>query len=854
MVIRTSIGSMPEMVVWWLWWVMMTVVDNDGDSISESVALFQVSPSLVAGSHAEAYVVNADDGVKIPSNTQFLDISNDGSSQNELTITSETIVSRPLLGDADQSSALTPKPADQAAANAGKIVDPQSAVEAGISGLSSQENSVTRTRSRDVMDFAHLKMKLVQLTGPNKDTAAPSAAAAKTKPETEETKDMSADAGGAGAVPAVSVTPNSESQLSVGRPVTGQQVLAGNQAADVQSAAQRGPSVSPDPSNVQAQAASQQASHPDLLVTAVVQRDAQPAVAASAAGQTRTVPSNGEHATAPVQPVKPVPVYPVTVAAALPQQKAAVGPVGQVNGGIQPVPAGMLAPDMLLQQYQIASAMPAMVDGTAGFVPVQPGVVGDSMPASPDGVNHAMTAQQPTAADYSQASLLALYNQMMMSMPLMATAWPAFGLNPFLVAGNPMLAAQMMYGAQLMPQVSDAVGQMPGSDAHLGMQSQSAVPAGVGLEQLQREQMVRPMTGLPPLASMPSGGIPVAGMSAVAGARPVAPRAVFGHEHHSAATHAAGVQKKRPDRPPHLAHLEQALIEKLGPRKPTAPAMHAHAMPSPAAQSLPGYWFPAPYGPHVQPAHTPTAVQSPVISPQFVTDQHPPAAGSSLPAELLTSSALVPSTSLTATAVHSGRTTPSVATMPESVPTGKSATAVTAASSQKLTSESVEAVHAATTSASDNLVVASASSAGHMPSSRKLQFTVSAVKDDPLAVNNLQDAAPVCEAANATGEVVTQNPPPISASAQNNVSVPSGMQELAAVSAGKAPVKKGRFRISDVKEDTDTGVSSSPLESNSMPQESTARSEPSHNCITAAAPELSAHQVSSSLRLAFSFC
>jgi len=836
--------------------VMVTVVDNGGDGISESVALFQVSPGLVAGSYAEAYVVNADDGVKVPSNTQLLDVGNDGSCQNELTITNETLVSRPLLGDADQSNALTPKPADQAAANAGKIVDAQSAVEAGISGLSSQENSVTRTRSRDVMDFAHLKMKLVQLTGPNKDTAAPSAAAAaaKTKPETEETKDTSADAVGAGAVPAVSVTPNSESQVSVGRSVTGQQVLVGNQAADLQSAAPRGPSVSPDPGSVQVQAASQQASLSDLPVTTVVQRDTQPVVASSAVGQTRTVPSNGEHATAPVQPVKPVPVYPVTVAAALPQQKVAVGPAGQVNGGIQHVPAGMLAPDMLLQQYQMASAMPGMVDGTTGFVPVQPGVVGDSMPASPDGVNQAMAAQQPTAADYSQASLLALYNQTMMSLPLMATAWPAFGLNPFLVAGNPMLAAQMMYGAQLMPQVSDAVGQMPGSDAHFGMQSQSAVPAGIGLEQLQREQMVRPMTGLPPLASMPSSGVPVPPMPAVAGARPVAPRAVFGHEHHSAATHAAGVQRKRPDRPPHLAHLEQALIEKLGPRKPTAPMMPAHAMPSPAAQSLPGYWFPVPYSPHAPPAHTPTAVQSPVISPQFVTDQHSPAAGSSLPAELLTSSTLVPSTSLTVTAVHSGRTTPSVTTAPESVPTGKSATAVTAASSQKLTSESVEAVHAATTSASDKLVAASASSAGHMPSSRKLQFTVSAVKDDPLAANNLQEAAPVCEAAIATSEVVTQNPPQISASAQNNASVPSGAQELAPVSASKAPVKKGRFRISDVKEDADTGVNSSQLETSSVPQESAARTDPSQSCTTAAAPELPAHQVSSSLRLAFSFC
>ena len=796
----------------------------------------------MSGSHVEAHVVNADDAVKVQSNTQLLDVGNDGNCQNDLTITSETLVPRPVVGDADQSNVLTPKPTDPAAVNA------QSAVEAGISGLSSQENSVTRTRSKDVMDFAHLKMKLVQLTGPNKDTAAPSAAAAaaKTKPETDETKDTSVDT--VGAVPAVSVTPNSESQASVGRPVTGQQVLVGNQAVDMQSVAQRGPSVSPDPSTVQAQAASQQASLSELPGMTLVQ----PAVAASAVAQTRTVPSNGEHSAAPVQPVKPVPVYPVSMAAPLPQQKMAVGPAGQVNGGIQHVPAGMLAPDVLLQQYQMSSAMPAMVDGTAGFVPVQPGVVGDSMPASPDGINQAMPAQQPTMADYSQAPLLALYNQIMMSLPLMAATWPAVGLNPFLVAGNPLLAAQMMYGAQLMPPVSDAVGQMSGSDAHLGMQScavagQSAMPAAVGLEHLQREQIVRPMTGLPPLASMPSSGIPVPSMPAVAGARPIVPRplvAVSGHEHHSAPVYVAGVQRKRPDRPPHLAHLEQALIEKLGPRKPAVPVMPAHAMPSPAAQSLPGYWFPASYGPHAQPAHTPTAVQSPIISPQFVTDQHPPASGSSLPADLLTSSTPIPSSSLTATAMHSGRTTPCVVPVSESVPTtGRSAAAVTVASSQKLTSESVEAVHA-TSSASDKLVVVSASSAGHLPSSRKLQFTVSAVKDDPLAVNNLQESAPVCEASIASSDVLTQSTPQISTSSQNNA---SGLHEPAPASSSKAPVKKGRFRISDVKEDAETGVSSGQLESSSVSHESAAGNDPSVNSVTTVAPELSAQQVSSSL-------
>ena len=811
----------------------------------------------MAGSNVETHVINADDGVKVPSYAQLLDVSGDSSCQNELTITND-------MSTSDRSNVLSPRPPDQSAMN-------QSTTEPSASGLSSQESSVTRTRSRDVMDFAHLKMKLVQLTGPSKEAAGPTTGAAKTKTETDEIKDASVEAVGAVPSPALNAATNSASQVGVGRPVTGQPMVSGNQAVDMQPAAHRGPSLSPEPGSAPAQVASQQTSLPELPVTSAVQRDAsiQPvAPTVPLGGLTKVVPSSAEHAVAPVQPVKPVPVYPVSLAQSLPQQKLPVGQPGQVNGSTvyDHMPASMLAPDvqsaMLLQQYQMSSAVPGVVDGASGFAPVQPGVVADmlatSTPASPDGISQVMAAQQPAAAaaEYSPASLLALYNQMMMPLPLMAPAWPALGLNPFLVAANPLLAAQLMYRAPLMPPVSEPVGQIPTADPHLGIPSypvpgqehqQPVMPSAVGIDQ---PHLVRPTSGLPPLAAMPAAGMPLTSMLPVGVTRPLAPRipvALPGHEQHPA-VHGANVPRKRTDRPPHLANLEQALIEKLhGPRKPVPAVQPVH---SPAAQSLPGTmgWFQMPYGPHPQPMHTLAAVQSPVVSPLLTADQQQPpgsaftlAADTALPAGA--SSTTIPGTSLAAAPTHSGRTTPSVALGTESVPAvGK--TAVTLPSAHKLPSESIEAV-SASASAADKPVMASSSAAEQMPSKRKLQFTVSAVKDDPLAVNNVQESATACETSTANNEPVSQNPTQNSTSTQNHASLP---QE--SVSTSKAPVKKGRFRISDVKEDTDAGVIGSPLEGSSLPQEtvlmSGTRTDASNHCEATAvltAPELCAQQV-----------
>jgi len=807
--------------------------------------LFQndkLSPGVsVSSSAVEAHVVNADDTLKVPSNAQSLDVGSDSSCQNELTITNETLASRPMLTEVDRSSVLSPRPPEQSAASAVKTGDTQSTFESGVSGLSSQENSVTRTRSRDVMDFAHLKMKLVQLTGPSKEAAGQGTAAAKTKPETDEAKDMSVDTAAVVPSAALNAAANSESQVSVGRAMTGQQVLAGTQELDIPTASQRGPSVSPDPSSAAAQAASQQASLLELPATAVTQRDSSIQPAVPAAAQT----SDGEHAAAPVQPVKPVPVYPVTVAHPVPQQMFAVGPGGQLNGStaVQHLPTGVHAADvqaaMLHQHYQMASPMPAAVDSTAGFVPVQPSVVADmsaaSTPASPDSINPVIAPPQPTAADYSQASLLALYNQMMMPLPLLAPTWPALNLNQFLVAANPLLAAQMMYAAPLMPPMSDVAGQMPASDAHLGIHScqehqQLVMPSGLSVD--HRNQAVRPTAGAVPLAAMPSSGMPLTSMMmpGVGATRPLTPRLPVppsGHEQQSV-VHSAGLQRKKPDRPPHLANLEQALIAKLhGARKPMA-----H---SPAGHSVPGAvpWFQVPYGHHTQTTHS----QSPVVSPSFVTDAQLQPSNSTLVADVAAS--VSASTPLPGTAT-------SMVTAAESVPaTGKPATL----SSTHKTNEPVEAVHA--TSASDKPAVTSVSTG--QPSSRKLQFTVSAVKDDPLAV---KESTAVCEALNVASDSVSQNPPQNATSAQHYTSVSSGLQEVAPASTSKGPVRKGRFRVSDVQEDTDTGASSSQLESSSLPPEtglmSGTSTDSAHNSVTTAAvmaPELCAQQVSSAVVL-----
>ena len=245
-------------------------------------------------------------------------------------------------------------------------------------------------------------------------------------------------------------------------------------------------------------------------------------------------------------------------------------------------------------------------------------------------------------------------------------------------------------------------------------------------------------------------------------------------------------------------------------------------------------WFQVPYGHHTQTTHS----QSPVVSPSFVTDAQLQPSNSTLVADVAAS--VSASTPLPGTAT-------SMVTAAESVPaTGKPATL----SSTHKTNEPVEAVHA-TTSASDKPAVTSVSTG--QPSSRKLQFTVSAVKDDPLAV---KESTAVCEALNVASDSVSQNPPQNATSAQHYTSVSSGLQEVAPASTSKGPVRKGRFRVSDVQEDTDTGASSSQLESSSLPPEtglmSGTSTDSAHNSVTTAAvmaPELCAQQVSSAVVL-----
>jgi len=815
-----------------------------GNLITTYAVSFQPAP----GSNVNAQAVNVDDGAKVPL-VQLLDISSSDTTdgKNDLTSTSELSASRPTpAADVDRSTVLSPRPPDQTAVN-------QSSVEAGTSGLSSQENTVTRTRSRDVMDFAHLKMKLVELTGTNKDAATASSAAAttKTKTETEEAaKDASLDA-----VVLNSAT-HSTSQVAVGRTV----------AADTQPVAHRGLSLSPElGGTTPGQAASQQTSMPELPVSSAGPRDASIAPLAATV-QAKPVPSNGEQsATAPVQPVKPVAVYPISVAQGLP-----------VNGATAIPGAGVFAPDLqsamlLQQQYQLAaaaSAVPGVLDGVSGFAPVQSGLMADIVatgsPASPDGMGHVMAPAQQPAADYSPVSLLALYNQMMMPLPFMAPArTPALGLNPFLVAANPLLAAQMMYGAgPMMPPVSE-----PFDSSHIGVQSyqehlqQPVLPPGVSLD---HAQAIRPPTGLvaPLHASMP--GMPLTSMmlpTAGAAARPlIAPRLPAAHDPHYPAVHAATIPaRKRPDCPPHLANLEQALIEKLhgGPRKP-APPMIPLAAQLPAAPSVPleppgtMAWFPMPYaGQQIQPtAQTlPAAGQSPVVSPLFATDLQTTGASFNLAPPLdmatATSATLPIVSSLAPASTYSGRTTPFVSGVAEPIPSaGTAVTAVT----NKSSGESVEAAAAAATAEKPQTASSVSLSADNLPLKRKLQFTVSAVKDDPLAGTSQKESTPpVSEAAAINSEPVSQNLPQNAVSMQNHVSVPSSLPEPTAVvaSTSRAPVKKGRFRISDVKEGTDTVASNGPSEGSGggLPAQegslsSGAKTDSSNQCETTEVPAL----------------
>jgi len=338
-------------------------------------------------------------------------------------------------------------------------------------------------------------------------------------------------------------------------------------------------------------------------------------------------------------------------------------------------------------------------------------------------------------------------------------------------------------------------------------------PLVPGLGYPQADQGVRGTVGL-----LPSAGTPLS--SSVMTTRPIAPRlpvAVSGHEHHTTGQAATGVQRKRPDRPPYLASLEQALIEKLhGPRKPVAAMIPGH---SPAAQALPGTamaWFPVAYGGHTQHGiHTPTAGQSPVVSPSFNTDLQLPAS-----AVDMTVPVTLPATSLTGTFTYSGRTTPSVATTAEYV-AGKSVAAGTA---HNVTNESHEVS-----------AVVDVDSAGQMASRHKPQFTVLAVNDD---ASHLHESTAVSEALPVSNDSLSQD-----TSAATQTCAP-------AMLASKAPVKKGRFRISDVKEGVDVTASNSQLDTSTQPHGaalmgSGARNDLSGSCEMTSAlmtPELAVQQ------------
>jgi len=761
----------------------------------------------VGGSSAEAHVVVSDDGAKPPSNSQSLDVSNDSS--NDLTITNESSVApRPAASETDHGS--VSKPSEPSAAGAAaKAGDIQSVIDLGVGELSSQESSVTRTRSRDVMDFEHLKMKLVELTGPSKDAtgaASTTPAAAKTKHETEEVKDTSA-------VDAVNVTATTASQVSVGRHP--------NQAAD----SHRGPSLSPEPNTVPP-APIQQATQAEPAATKVVQRDAvsyAPAPSADVAGGHPAAPTvltaNGE--LAPVQPVKPVPVYPVSVTATqpVPQQKPGVGPPGQVNGSAmvpQMLPAGVMAPDVqpavVLQPQQV-------VDDSAGFVPVQPNVMPDlsSSPASPDSVNQ-VYPQQPTTADYTQASLLALYNQMMMPLPLMAPAWPAVGLNPYLVATNPLMAAQMMYGAPLLTE------PMAAADPHIGIPGYPQVqpPAVPGhIDHLVMDAALRPAAGIAPLPPVHPAGIPLTSTMpplSAAAARPLAPRvpaAVSGSDQHLASQ-----QRKRPD----LAILEQALIEKLhGPRKPMPAVNPGRAVHSPAAQSLPSTmsWFPLPYGQPMQHImHTPT-VPSTVTSPLFSADLQQPGSAPVIAADAtsVTASPSSSGVSVATTVVHSGRTTPPVVTAVDPV----------SVIGRPLSTQTELLEAAPTSNAEEKATMDPLSSTSSAASKRKLQFTTTAVKDDHFAANNQQEFE-TSVPRNVTVDAAQLTP--------NSASAPPEPSPVASV---KAPVKKGRFRVTDVKECAEA-ISQLEGGNSQLPQESTCNNI-SVTTASLTAPELNVQQV-----------
>jgi hypothetical protein len=771
-----------------------------------------------------------------------------------------------------------------------------------------QDSSVTRAKSRDVMDFEHLKMKLDQLRGPavKKDVppaATTSTAVPKAKPDVEsESKDASDGSAPASSVVGSLVT-GAAPPTSGNRPAANQQIsrltstegsqpgvaasqqLAGASAVDTVSpsappvtvavpqavtAANNVPLSKPSPvsavlpsataAQIPTAAVAPVAQKPVSNMSTLEQNLAAVLKPAGTVGQVsvaqpvaQSLPSAVSTGLAPPVQTQPQAVTPVGLVqqrvaspVVMPTHHPTAQPSGMVPqsvGQTVPVPQQLgVQAQILTQQGQqilpnqsvLGQFAPAVVH-TPGLLPnagsSATSVMMDGSAAvasTPNSPKSCQPPSVPSAAPGDLSAITAMYQQQQLQQQLFyqqlqqalvaraAAPWSLFGT--VLPGGNPLLAAQLAYAVQMLMAMTPAsADSLPGqvSQADLLMYAQQLQAQSVLANPFAcPESVVQADQAVMGSVVQPAGNVTYSGtLSAPPTVRMQAAGSVLEHPGASQLS-----QRRRAERPD-LASLEQALTKFLGPCKPTpqisvaggqlhSPASHivaangGHATSSPLSHQ---HIHQHPLGT----SNTP-AVSSPVLSPVVSLDQHlAQTFGVGVPEQSLPSSSV------------------GVSAKPELMSTAVDVAAVAVNTALPLTSELEkpdEKPVSVNCTNKDLPGIDKETSAS--ATKRKLQFTVTAVKNDPLKERPDSKEATEVSVTSVTDEKVSVRA--ASESCDAGASSTAKAADVASASgsdansASKAPIKKGRFRILDVKEKV-TDVKENPAAPTAAPP--TAKSE-----------------------------
>jgi hypothetical protein len=803
--------------------------------------------------------------------------------ESELTVTMEAV------GAETGVALLQRKPAD---------ISALAVADASQNDATLQESSATRAKSRDVMDFEHLKMKLDQLRGPSakKDvppTATASTAAPKAKPDLEsESKDTSegnalasstAASSATGAAPATAgnrpvanqpVSRLASTESSQPGVATCQQQLGSTSTIDTVStstlpvtaavpptvtAVNNVPLSKPLPVSAALPSATA-AQIPTAAVAPVAQKPVsnmstleqnlaavlKPAVAPGTGTVAQvpvtqpvvqSLPSTVSAALAPTVQTQPQTVTPaglvqqrVASPAAIPAPHPNVQPSGMIPqslGQAVPMPMpqqlGVQAQIITPQGQQILPNQPVLgqfapaVIQTQGLLPnagsSATSILMDGSAAAASTPNSPKSSQPPSvpaaitgdlsayAAIYQQQLQQLLYQQLQQAMVARATApWPLFG--PVLPGANPLLTAAYM-NQMLMAMAPASADSLPGqlSPADLLMYSQQLLAPQALANPFACPESIVPFDQAL-MGSMVQSAGSVSSSGTVSAPPTVRMQAAGSFLEHPGASQLS--QRRRAERPD-LASLEEALTKFLGPCKPNpqtslagcqlhSPASHAIAANGGRATSSPlshQHTHQHPLGTSNAPA-----ASSPVLSPVANVDHHlVQTLGAGLSDHTVpTLNAVVEAKSELGSVVAASVDVPAVAV----------------STTLPLTSELEKPVPADSTSKESSGVDKETSSSASA-TKRKLQFTVTAVKNDPLKerpdskedkevpVSTVTDEKVSVRAANELSEAGAGSNSSQTAKA-TDLSAASGSD---ASSASKAPVKKGRFRVEktpDVKE------------------------------------------------------